>query len=604
MDGAVTPRSLDPTDPSDSRARSQPSPHTHGADLVSGDLVGDYRIESKLGHGGMGTVYAAVHPIIDKRVAIKVLRLELSESTEAVARFVQEARAVNRIRHPSIVDVFGYGTTADGRCFLVMELLDGESLGRRIEHAPPSIVEACDILIAITHALDAAHASGIVHRDLKPDNVFLVEGSQVKLLDFGIAKLTEPSERAPVDYTQPGQAMGTPRYIAPEQARGDAVDGRTDIYSLGVLAFELLVGRAPFVSDNAMELVAKHITIEPPVPSSLAALPPIADVLLLEMLAKEPAGRPSLRRVRELLDELRAPTAIEPAPAAATAVPADASTRALVAADRARWWIPLAAVAALAIAGLVAYRALGSDDESRRTEPAGTPESSQSAQPAGTPPQSARTPHSNESPQSSRTPHSNESPQSARTPRSDEPPDGSGESQSARGPQSSRLLPSDASPQAGSGESSPRPQPGEPLHGATRPHGPGESAQTPHSDGSAQAARSPRSDGSAQAARSPRSDGSPQAARTPHSDRSPQAARTPPSDGSPQAARTAQPDGAGAGQPRKPARATKPVVPAVAAPVAAPSEPAPVVTPPPPAPVPAPPPVEDRDGLKKPKFKK
>jgi serine/threonine-protein kinase len=286
-----------------------PTPASHGADLEPDDLVGDYRIVRKIGHGGMGSVYEGIHPVIEKRVAIKVLRPELSKNEEAVARFTQEARAVNRIRHPSIVDVFGYGTTADGRCYLVMELLDGESLGRRIECDPPSVAEACDILIAITYALDAAHATGIVHRDLKPDNVFLVDGKHVKLLDFGIAKLTANEQpQMTAEYTQPGQAMGTPRYIAPEQARGDAIDARTDIYSLGVMAFELLCGRLPFVGDNAMELVAKHITLPPPTPSDISqTLPPIADTLLLQMLDKNPINRPPLSVVREQLDEIRAP---------------------------------------------------------------------------------------------------------------------------------------------------------------------------------------------------------------------------------------------------------------------------------------------------------
>src|SRR5688572_12334212 len=256
--GSTTPVStVDPTDADPDRTHGETTQYrSYGVDFNPGDAIGDYLVERKLGHGGMGTVYAAVHPVIEKRVAIKVLRHELSESEEAVARFVREARAVNRIRHPGIVDVFGYGTTEDNRCFLVMELLEGESLGARLQHARPDLVQSCNILVAITHALDAAHASGIVHRDLKPDNVFLLDGDGVKLLDFGIAKLTARNEQLPAGYTQPGQTIGTPRYIAPEQARGDHVDGRTDIYSLGVMAFELIVGRPPFTGDNPVELVA------------------------------------------------------------------------------------------------------------------------------------------------------------------------------------------------------------------------------------------------------------------------------------------------------------------------------------------------------------
>jgi len=329
----------------------------HGADLPPGSVVGDYEIVRKVGHGGMGSVYEAIHPVIEKRVAIKVLLPELSKNEEAVERFKSEARAVNRIRHPAIVDVFGYGTTEDGRCFLVMELLDGESLGRRLQYDMPTVAEACDILVAITHALDAAHATGIVHRDLKPDNVFLVEHKHVKLLDFGIAKLSARDDGpAATDFTQPGQAMGTPRYIAPEQARGDAVDGRSDIYSLGVMAFELLVGRLPFVSDNPMELIAKHITLPPPTPSDLEpSLPPAADRLLLQMLDKQPANRPSLGEIRALLDEIRAPwvTALNDPPVRASRPVIEPPAITPPAPRRA--WVPFALVAGVAGAAIVAF---------------------------------------------------------------------------------------------------------------------------------------------------------------------------------------------------------------------------------------------------------
>jgi serine/threonine-protein kinase len=283
------------------------SPVRDSHDFAPGDTTGDYRIERKLGQGGMGAVYEAFHPVIEKRVAIKVLRHELSANEEAVSRFVQEAKAINRIGHPSIVDVYGFGTTDDGRSFLVMELLSGHSLGDHIAKSPPHLAEACSILIEITHALEAAHARGIVHRDLKPDNVFLVGDSRVKLLDFGIAKLLYTGEgHAPADHTQPGSTIGTPRYIAPEQARGDQIDGRTDIYSLGVMAYEMIVGRLPFESENPMELIAKHITVEPPRPSEVEpGLPPLVDELLLDMLSKQPEQRPTLARIRDTLDQLR-----------------------------------------------------------------------------------------------------------------------------------------------------------------------------------------------------------------------------------------------------------------------------------------------------------
>ncbi len=293
--------------------RVQTAPGESGSlpavDLPEGSIVGEYRIERKLKHGGMGTVYEAVHQVINKRVAVKVLKRELCENGDALHRFVQEARAVNQINHPNIVDVFGFGITEDGRSFLAMELLVGETLGERMGRGPIPRIEVCEILTEITHALEAAHACGVVHRDLKPENVFLAAGraaSIVKLLDFGIAKLTGGGGmQGPVEVTQPGTLIGTPKYIAPEQARGLAIDGSADVYALGVIAFELLTGRAPFTANDPVELIAKHITLKPPAPSELAeGLPRIADELVVSMLDKLPANRPGLVRIRELLAEL------------------------------------------------------------------------------------------------------------------------------------------------------------------------------------------------------------------------------------------------------------------------------------------------------------
>lgn len=276
---------------------------THAPTSAPGDLIGDYRIERMLGEGGMGAVYAAVHDVIDKRVALKVLRRELCRAPEFVQRFVKEARAVNRIGHPNIVDVFGFGRTSDGRAFLAMELLEGETLTTRLAAGPLETPEACNIGIEIAHALEAAHQAGVIHRDLKPDNVFLARlhgRSVVKLLDFGIAKLSGDTSG-----TQMGAMLGTPMYIAPEQARGIQLDGRADIYALGVMLFEMLTGQPPFDSDNAIELAALHITEPPPVASSIRHVPRIADVMIGRMLAKDPAERPTLADVRRFLEILR-----------------------------------------------------------------------------------------------------------------------------------------------------------------------------------------------------------------------------------------------------------------------------------------------------------
>src|SRR5262245_42627048 len=183
------------------------------SDLMPGMMVGEYRIEGPLGAGGMGRVYSAIHPVIAKRAAIKVLHPELSVNKEAVDRFVQEARSVNQIGHPNIVDIFSFGKLPDGRNYFVMEWLRGESMRDRIKRGQIPLHDAIAILETITLPLEAAHANGIVHRDLKPDNVFLVDirddRPQVKLLDFGIAKLMGAQG---LQRTQTGNMLGTPAY--------------------------------------------------------------------------------------------------------------------------------------------------------------------------------------------------------------------------------------------------------------------------------------------------------------------------------------------------------------------------------------------------------
>src|SRR4051812_28905300 len=189
-------------------------------DLPAGSIAGEYQIEKKIGEGGMGSVYGARHPLIGKRAAIKVLRRELSASPEAVDRFVREAQAVNTIGHPNIVDVFGFGTLPDGRSFFVMEWLEGEAPRARVT-PPLRFAQALEVLESIAVALRAAHEAGVVHRDLKPDNVYLARAKgapapRVKLLDFGLAKLSGPTGEARVDHTRTGIVMGTPLYLSPE----------------------------------------------------------------------------------------------------------------------------------------------------------------------------------------------------------------------------------------------------------------------------------------------------------------------------------------------------------------------------------------------------
>ncbi len=279
-------------------------------DLTAGTVVGEYHVLGKLGEGGMGAVYSATHPLIGKKAAIKVLSAALCADSAQVERFVQEARAVNQIGHPNIVDVFAFGTLPDGRSYFVMEWLQGQSLAERVAKGGMSLPEAVEIMEQASDALEAAHEKGIVHRDLKPDNVFLVavRGNRqlVKLLDFGIAKLASGGD-VRVQKTATGMMMGTPGYISPEQARGKSdVDHRTDVYAFGCMVYEMILGRLPFVAESAMDVVIKHLTEAPPPPSSIwPEIPPQLEDMLNRMLDKEPSRRPSLIEFRATLAELR-----------------------------------------------------------------------------------------------------------------------------------------------------------------------------------------------------------------------------------------------------------------------------------------------------------
>jgi serine/threonine-protein kinase len=277
-------------------------------ELAPGSLAGDYRIEQKIGEGGMGTVYGARHSLIGKRAAIKVIRSELSANPNAIDRFVLEAQSVNKIGHPNIVDVFGFGQLDDGRRFFVMEWLQGESLRARMTRPLPSS-EALEIFEDVAKALEAAHQAGVVHRDMKPDNVFLVANPggkpTVKLLDFGLAKLSGPTETR-LDRTRTGMVMGTPLYISPEQAKGTRVDAAVDIYSLGAIAYEMFCGRVPFIADSAVEIMSLHITQPLQPPREVAKQVPLElDQLIVAMMAKAPTERPTASQVRTALVAIR-----------------------------------------------------------------------------------------------------------------------------------------------------------------------------------------------------------------------------------------------------------------------------------------------------------
>ena len=280
-------------------------------DLPPGSACGEYIVERKIGEGGMGAVYGARHPVIGKRAAIKVIKRDLSASRDAVDRFVREAQAVNTIGHPNIVDVFGFGTLPDGRSFFVMEWLEGESLRARMTR-PLAFAQALEVLESIAIALRAAHEAGVVHRDLKPDNVYLARAKgapapRVKLLDFGLAKLSATTGDARVDHTRTGVVMGTPLYLSPEQAKGVKIDFATDLYSLGVIAYEMAAGQVPFNADSAVEIMAAHISTTPtPLRERAPWVPPTFERLVMRMLAKDPQSRPSILEVEDQLAAMRA----------------------------------------------------------------------------------------------------------------------------------------------------------------------------------------------------------------------------------------------------------------------------------------------------------
>ncbi len=266
-----------------------------------GRVVADrFEVLSLIGSGGMGSVYRARQVGLDRPVALKLLKEEASWDPDTVTRFHREAKAMSLLQHGNTVRVFDFGQTADGTLFLAMEMLEGETLTKRLNR------EGClDPLLAIRvvqqvlRSLHEAHSKGIVHRDLKPDNIMLagVEGHAepvVKVLDFGIAKVFEGENQFDQLETQAGTVFGTPRYMSPEQAQGKSLDPRSDLYSVGVLLYQLLTGLPPFLDDDAVVVMAKHIRDKPEPPIKVAPTRPISASLnraVLKALEKDPARR-------------------------------------------------------------------------------------------------------------------------------------------------------------------------------------------------------------------------------------------------------------------------------------------------------------------------
>jgi serine/threonine protein kinase len=277
----------------------QPELEPDDSQPIIGHVIdGRYRVVELIGEGGMGKVYLAEHVEIGKRVALKVLHPSYSRMPDLVERFRREARAASKIGHPNIVDVTDSGTTADGSAYFVMEYLEGVELGSVIEREGAlELARAIRIAQQMCRALTGAHSAGIIHRDLKPENVFLTirDGNAdfVKVLDFGIAKTTEAEDLRERRLTSPGMAMGTPEYMAPEQAAGRQADARCDIYALGAILYEMLTGVPPYQGDNFMEILTKKATVDPVSPSHLrSTIPAQVSQLVMQAMARNPEDRP------------------------------------------------------------------------------------------------------------------------------------------------------------------------------------------------------------------------------------------------------------------------------------------------------------------------
>lgn len=288
-----------------------------------GQMVAAYRIVRKLGAGGMGTVYEGLHQQLGRRAAIKVLENNPWTDEESLGRFYNEARATNMVQHPGVVSIFEFGRMESRNAFIIMEFIEGESLAERIKKQRALPLDFVLYLVRqIAATLTVVHQKGIYHRDLKPENIMLCPdrevpfGERTKLVDFGIAKLTETAggKGAGAVRTRTGTLMGTPRYMSPEQCAGDKqIDAKTDVYSLGVMIFELVAQRPPFVAVSAAELVAKHLYEDPPsLQMACQSAPLVLHRLVASMLKKQASQRPTMEQVCTELEAIGAPTATRP----------------------------------------------------------------------------------------------------------------------------------------------------------------------------------------------------------------------------------------------------------------------------------------------------
>src|SRR6476661_7345883 len=280
---------------------------------MENERISHYRILEKLGAGGMGEVYLAEDTKLGRKVALKILAEEYTTNRDRLHRFEQEACAASALNHPNILTIHEVGSD-DGRHFIATEYIDGVTLRRKISGTPMDVAEILDIAVQVAGALEEAHAAGIIHRDVKPDNIMVRRNGYVKVLDFGLAKLTETStEREPSDgeastrvlvQTDAGVVMGTSHYMSPEQARGKPVDARSDIWSLGVVIYEMVAGRTPFEGETSTDVIVA-ITQKEPAPLMRFApnVPAELDWIVTKALRKDREER--YQTVKELLVDLR-----------------------------------------------------------------------------------------------------------------------------------------------------------------------------------------------------------------------------------------------------------------------------------------------------------
>jgi serine/threonine-protein kinase len=263
-------------------------------------LNGQFQILQKIGTGGMGSVYKALQPAMNRMVGVKILHPKLTNRKDLVARFRREARAMSHLTHPNTVKVFLYGELEDGSLYIIMEFLDGKNLNQTVRAEGPMPIErGLPILMQVCSALEEAHRAGIIHRDLKPENIFLCQQGGLKdyakVLDFGLAKVTEREMRpGSIILTQEGMVFGTPEFMSPEQAQGKTLTPTSDIYSLATILYEALTGKLPFEAKTAMDFLSHHVSHKPiPLSERIPGktFPPLLDKIVARALAKKPEER-------------------------------------------------------------------------------------------------------------------------------------------------------------------------------------------------------------------------------------------------------------------------------------------------------------------------